>query len=430
MKIIKMYIPLLLLLFIVAGCNKNDNKVANPPVENPKVVDSSTMPIPEGYLQEGTDDVKHFESVEYEVITDSTDTTGSVDVACSEGYYLDKQAGSQAKDKTPSGKRINISVVGKDGRMGRGNIGHADANHVISILPEEGKIEIFSIPRDTYVNLNEDTASGMNKLTICYYTRGRQRYHKEICRITKLQKIDHYVEFGFSQAMGIIEFLGYKEPAKTLQVLRSRKALGGDDYQRCYTQGQFIRQAILKYFSKFTGTFGHLLARAGLMFVDTDMSADDVINLIDKLEAVNFPKNTDMVQVFVRPPVNIRYKVYDFGNDSTINALSKKINNANQYQYSNGTDAAQPVVNVQRRLEGIISSAIADSAKYPSRVISKMKPYFDQRAWMQIKDTNTRIRIRDQFGVLLSNAYRKKKQEADADRVINIIEAEKKLFGK
>jgi anionic cell wall polymer biosynthesis LytR-Cps2A-Psr (LCP) family protein len=343
-------------------------------------------------------------------------------------YLVDKNAGSSKEVSTPRGKRISIVITGLDGRIGRLSK-HADANHVIIVYPESGQIEIISIPRDTYVDMGYNDSTNLNKLTICRANKGRNVYLKEVAQIAKVPKIDYWVEFSFSQAMGIIEFLGFKNPTNTLQVLRSRKGLGGDDYQRCYTQGQFIRQAMLAHFNKFTGILGNALVRAGLLFVETNLTADVSIDMINKLEKAGFPKS-ELVNVKIRPPVNIKYKVYDFSDTTVVSKLTKKIEQFNKPRFKKEIEPQQPKINVANKLSKVIQSAISDSAKRPAAVISTLSPYFQQRAWMQISDKDERIKIRTDFQILLVNAYKKRNKIEEADKVNAVIDAEKKLFNE
>ena len=346
-------------------------------------------------------------------------------------FTVDNEAGSN-KNSVFTGRRINIAVTGLDGRIGHPSR-LADANHIISILIETGEIEITSIPRDTYCDLgyevDDSTEVDLNKLTYARANKGRSRYHQELARIARLDKIHYFVEFGFSQAIGIIEFLGYKEPGNTLQVLRSRKGLGGDDFQRTYSQGQFIRQAILGHFDKFTGTFGGILARAGLLIVETDLTGSKIVEIISNLEKVGFPKSPESVTVIVRPPLKMAYKVYDFADEETVSQLVRTIENFNRNRYEKGIETPQTVVNVAERLNTVLQSAVADSAKNPARVITKLSPYFEQRAWLQVRNLDERAKIRNEFGVLLFNAYSKRNKPEDAAKILEIIEAEKKIFG-
>ena len=343
-------------------------------------------------------------------------------------YKIDNTAGDE---NTPifTGKRINIAITGLDARMGQVSK-LADANHVISILIETGEIEITSIPRDTYCDLGfelDSTGLDLNKLTICRAKKGRNKYHEELAKIARLDKIHYWVEFGFSQAMAIIEFLGFKDPASTLQVLRSRKGLGGDDFQRCYSQGQFIRQAILSHFNKFTGTLGGVLARAGLLLVETNLTGDKVVEIINNLENVDFPKSAASVVVLVRPPLKIDYKAYDF-NDETVANIVKKIEKFNKPRFDNGIEEPQPIVDISEKLNKVIQSVIIDTANNPNRVISTLSLYFEQRVWFQVKNKDEREKIRKQIAELLIAAYNKKNKKEEADKIKEIIEAENKIF--
>lgn len=361
-------------------------------------------------------------------VYDQSEVDSTVDTFNSEykevNFVIDTTANSR-KNKI-SGRRINIAVVGMDARVGTASK-HADANHLISVFPESGHIEITSIPRDTYCDLGYEDSTGLNKLTICRSNKGRTRYLQELARIAKVDKVNYYMEFGFSQAMGIIELLGYKNPTNTLQVLRTRKGFG-DDYQRCYNQGQFIRQALLKHFNKFTGTFGSIFIRAGLLLVETNLTYDVVSDIVNKLESLNFPKSNDVVTVRVRPVLGIKYKNYDFSDEDNINNLVSKIEKFNKSRYKGELDAPQPKVNVEKRLNSIIAQAVKDSAKRPEQVINRMKNYFNQRAWYQVKDKEARIKIRNEFGTLLYNAYLKKNRLNEAANVKEVIESDKVLF--
>lgn len=336
-------------------------------------------------------------------------------------YLIDASAGKSIK-KVFSGRRINIACTGLDSRLGTiGN--HADANHVISILLDSGIIEITSVPRDTYVNI-EMADSIQNKLTIVRAVKGRERYLKELAAIAGYDQIHYYCEVGFSQVMGILRLLGYRDPASTLQVLRSRTGLGGDDYQRCYNQGQFIRQMILKHFNKTSGTLGEVIIRGALAFMETNLNYDILKGIIDKLAQKGFPRSEYDITMRVRPPIMIKYKIYDFTDQKVINGLVKKIENFNQHR----GDTIKSTTNVSARLWNAIHSAIRDSARNPQRVITTLSKYYEQRAWQQVNNDSDRNTIREQFLILLFDAYNKKKQPDKAMRVKTNLENEKQLF--
>ncbi len=338
-------------------------------------------------------------------------------------FGIDEEAGKTRRIFT--GRRINIAVIGVDSRL-NSSFKHADANHVVSFLIDNGKVEITAIPRDTRCDaLQDDTLQ--NKLTVLYPARGKSAYFKEVAKIAGLDNIHYYIEVGFSQARGILELLGFKNSGSALQVLRSRSALGGDDYQRCYNQAQFIRQMLLKHFDKLTGFFSEVLIRGGLALVETNMTYPNVSNILEKLKAKGFPSSPDDVVIRIRPPIDIKYKVYNFSDDQIMSDLGNKVDS---YISRNSTTATgiNTSGRTSRILMGKVKTAIADSAKYPERVISNLKTLFNQRAWLQIEDIALRDTVREKFGVLLYNAYIKRGQAAKANEVRNVIESERKLF--
>ncbi len=343
-------------------------------------------------------------------------------------YQIDDKAGKSVR-RVFTGRRINIAVIGVDARLGTRSK-RADANHIISILVDQGIVEITSIPRDTPVDAGMPDSSGQNKLTILY-SKGQKGYLEEVAKIAGLDRIHYYVELGFSQAMGVIELFGFKDPHSTLQVLRSRKGLGGDDYQRCYNQGQFIRQMMLRHFGKLTGFFGDILLRGGLALLNTNIPYDKAKDILNKLNAQGFPKNDSTVIVRVRPPIMLNYKVFDFSNQDIITQLERRIERFNDNNGEVDTSTGEVVHSSYKaapRLWSAIKQSIKDTSRNSIRVIGNLRTYFDQRAWLQVSDKEDREKIREQICILLMTAYTKLKKPAQAEEVRSVIEAEKKVF--
>ncbi len=351
----------------------------------------------------------------------------SIDTVIPPEPSFDENAGKYIK-KVYLGKRINIAVTGVDARIGT-NSKHADANHVISLLLDSGKVEIISIPRDTHVDAGYDDSTGLNKLTILRANRGRQAYLKEVANIAGLDKIHYYVEFGFSQAMGIIDWLGFKDAKATLQVLRSRQGLGGDDYQRQYNQGNFIKHALYNHFHKFTGMVGDVMIYGALSLVETNLTHSVMKDIVNRMNEKGFPRNMSDISQKIRPSMGIKFKVYDFNNESVVNELTKKIQNYNDYRHKKDTTFYKSKVrNVYNILNNVIAKAELDTAKRPAEVIRKLNVYFEQRAWLQIADRNQRAEVRTKIGDMMYVAYVKKKEPQKAQSIKDIIQAEIKLF--
>jgi uncharacterized protein (UPF0333 family) len=417
------FLLLLFLIIVVAVGYYYWNSEINGKNENVLVTDSVSVDSVKLAAQAKKTEIEFMNAV-----TDTSDSNSRIiymsspDVA--ELTYSTVDDASKPIRKIYTGKRINIAVTGLDNRLGtRSN--HADANHVISFLLDSGLIEVISIPRDTPAEANMPDTSGQNKLTIVRANRGRESYQKELARIAGVDRIHYFIEGGFSQVMGLIEFFGFKDSKSTLQVLRSRTGLGGDDYQRCYNQGQFMRQMMLRHFGKFSGLSGEILIRGGLTILETDLTTSIVKDIIDRLDARGFPKSPDAVKVRIRPPMYNHFKVYNFADEKQIQSLKGKIENFNE---SHINDTNHVRANPLRIIKRALDKAVADSAKRPQNVINALSTLFSQRAWLQISDLKIRDSIRQQFAILLSTAYYKKKQPAKAQEVWNVISTEQELF--
>ncbi|MCX7909185.1 MAG: hypothetical protein N2560_06690, partial [Ignavibacteria bacterium] len=323
-----------------------------------------------------------------------------------------------------TGRRINIAIVGLDSRIGT-NSNHADANHILSILLDSGKIEIISVPRDTPADAGYHDSTGQNKLTVVRAARGRNAYLKQLARIAQLDQIHYYVEVGFSQVIGFLEFFGYRDPKSTLQVLRSRKGLGGDDYQRAYNQAQFIRQMILKNYSRInSGLTGELLIRGALVMVTTNLTYSDVDNIISKLNMFGFPRSGNDISIKIRPPIPIKFKVYDFTNEEVVGQLVNKIERFNK----NHNEIDSIKVNVYKLLDKNLKLAENDTLKFPKRVISRLSVFYNQKSWLQIENIHEREEIRTRFERCLVSAYTKLRQFENAKQVVEQMRLERELF--
>lgn len=338
-----------------------------------------------------------------------------------EGY--DENAGSSTLFRY-TGRRINIAITGLDSRIGT-NSNHADANHILSILLDSGKIEIISIPRDTPADAGLPDSTGQNKLTVVRAVRGREAYHQEILKIAQLDKIHYYIELGFSQVIGILDFFGFRDSKSTLQVLRSRKGLGGDDFQRCYNQAQFIRQMILHHFDDIkSGFFSELIIRGGLALVSTNLNFSKVMEIINLLDKKDFPKSSDDITIKIRPPIEVKFKVYNFLSDEVVEKLKTKIELFNKEH--NEADTVQ--IDVYKKLKTLISLIEPDTTRAPKKVISSLKTYYEQRAWLQIEDETQRDEIRNRFESCLTSAYLKLNQINKAKEVKEFFEIEREFF--
>lgn len=330
-----------------------------------------------------------------------------------------------------SGNRVTISICGLDSRIGT-NTKHADANHILNIWLDSAIIEVISIPRGSYSDVGYDDTTGLNYLANYRAARGREAYLNEIQRITKIAEIDYYCEFGFSQAIGLLEMLGYKENAvQTLRVLRSRKGFSTGDYQRAYNQGQFIRQMILSHFNNLSGLLGELTLRGALMLVESNLNFSDIKSIYDTLHFKGFPKSRSDVFVRLCPRFQANLQKFDFTDDYLLDSLYKSI--ARKNYDSSETDTkfykSESVSGkVSKRLNSLLKAAIADTARNPKRAVSRLRGIYDQRAWFQITDSAERAVIRNKICFTLSDLYLKIDNEEESKRIQLLLKVEDELY--
>lgn len=325
----------------------------------------------------------------------------------------------------PGGRVVNMMITGVDSRLGDPTM-HADANHLVRFFLDSGCIEIISLPRDTYADAGFDDTTGLNRLTNVRANRGRNEYHAAVMEITGVAPINYWVEFGFSQAIGLLEILGFKNNAtSTLKVLRSRQAFSTGDFQRSYNQGEFIRQILLKNVKRSTSVIGDLAIRAALMLVETNMSFNDAAYILEELNTHGFTDDASRVWVRVEPPVVSKFITYQF--DSTnIAALDRKIDSRIKEL---GLDSLKSASTYEQRLVRLIEKASADSARSASSVIRILRRPYEQKAWLQITEHRKRIEYRDRLCSLLEDAYRRRKNIAAADRIRTLIAIENQING-
>ena len=326
----------------------------------------------------------------------------------------------------PSGRVFNLMVTGLDARVGDYSK-RADANHLIRFFLDTGCIEIISIPRDTYADAGFDDTTTFNKLTNVRAHLGRRAYLDAVSQITGVEPIDHHVEFGFSQAIGLIELLGYKDNAsKTLRVLRDRTTFRAGDFQRSYNQGRFIRRVLLKNADRLDDIVGEFALRAALMMVETNLTYDKCQSVFDDLRAHGF-SSSDPGRIWVRlePPVVMQLQALSFA-PASIDSAHMRLEQKLREKGLDTAMAKKPSFNA--RLEELIASAVADSAEHPKRVVKKLRRPYDQRVWLQSTDSLKRSTYRNSIGTLLANAYVKIGLESYAQKVQTYIKNEEFLI--
>ncbi|MBU3699622.1 MAG: LytR family transcriptional regulator [Candidatus Kapabacteria bacterium] len=325
----------------------------------------------------------------------------------------------------PKGRVVNVLVTGVDARLGERG-GRADANHLVRFFLDSGCVEIIAIPRGTPADAGFPDTSTFNMLANVRTARGQSGYFKAVAEIAGVPKVDYWVEFGFSQALGLLELMGYRDNAQaTLRVLRSRKAYATGDYQRSYNQGQFIRQVMLRTFDNTDDVLGQLAMRAALALVETNLTYDATQSILEQLRQKGFSSQSkDRVWVRVKPEEVQHFQVFDF--DSTkVGEMDKQI--SHRVDRTIADSARVSSQNVEARLGRMVARAVADSARRPVGVMQALQRPYQQRAWMQISNRQARRMYRDRICGLMIYAYRRVGREADAKGVEQFLELDRSI---
>ena len=325
----------------------------------------------------------------------------------------------------PSGRVVNILITGIDSRLGQKSA-RADANHIVRFFLDSGQIEIISIPRGTFARIRKGDTTGGNIIANVRSIYGQERYIKEVKRIAGISSIDYYIEFGFSQAMGIIELLGYNDnSASTLRVLRSRKAFATGDHQRSYNQGQFIRQAILKVCDKTDGIFGQIGIRAALALASTNLSFDATSYLLSELKKHGFSSaSSQRIWVRMKPNYLASMKLFNF-DSSNVNTIEKQIEKKVRYMLADSS--RKTPAGYERRIKHLVKKVSADTAKSPIRVINALAFPYKQKSWLQIKDKSERLIVRNCICNMLIQAYSKTGKFNESKEITDFIELDNKV---
>lgn len=325
----------------------------------------------------------------------------------------------------PSGRVVNVLITGIDSRLGQKSA-RADANHIVRFFLDSGCIEIISIPRGTFAMIRKGDTSGGNIIANVRSIFGQERYIREITKIAKVKSIDYYIEFGFSQAMGIIELLGYKDnAASTLRVLRSRKAFTTGDHQRSYNQGQFIRQAILKVFDQTDDLVGKVGIRAALALANTNLSYDATNYLLDEVRKHGFSSmGHERIWVRMKPNYLSQMKHLNF-DSANVEQLESGIEKRVKGMLEGDRKTPEGYA---KRLQNLVKKAAADSAKNPARVINALAFPFQQKAWMQVKDKQERVQLRNRICTLLIDAFNRTNKTVDAKTVQDYLQLEQEAY--
>lgn len=334
-----------------------------------------------------------------------------------EDSVLHEQLRNISRTPPIRGRLINIIIIGIDSRLSARHA-RADALHLVTVNPDSAVVEIMSIPRDTYVDLGYPDTTTFNIIANAKTTDNHWLMRK-VTEVAKRGPVNYFVEVGFSQAMGIMEILGYRDPVKTLQFLRTRRTLPGGDIQRAHNQALFMRQNLIDKFPLLTGATGDMIITAGLNFLTTNLSKDFCLGLVYSLKQRGFPDHRpDAVRLRMLPGNNIRLRQMVADSATIHNTLARVENRVGE---SNG---APDVASYLRR---VYTRAMKDST-HPGKIVYRLRRLNEQHAWLQVQDAQARGGIRDTLTSLLVFAYRQLGQTENAEAVLRARKAEELLM--
>jgi hypothetical protein len=296
---------------------------------------------------------------------------------------------------------IAIALIGVDSRLGDPTA-HADANHVLLLDLQQGRITIVAIPRDTPADAGFPDTSQYNKLANVRANRGLQAHLATLAELVGVERIHYYAEAGFSHALALFRLLGYEQPSELLRVLRARTGIWSDDYHRVFMQAHFLRQQLLRHWETLSTPWGIALLRAGLGLLHTNLTAAVVLRLADSLRARGFPTDSSAIRIVVYGVPLHNAPVYDLTAPEVVAHLAQQLRQYHAHRASEGDAQAR----VREHLESVLRQArAADSAGQPWRIRQLLERTVLQRAWWQLSDAELREHYRRECVQLLSSAY-------------------------
>ena len=81
-----------------------------------------------------------------------------------------------------------------------------------------------------------------------------------------------------------------------------------------------------------------------------------------------------------------------------------------------------------KRLQNLVKKAAVDSAKNPARVINALAFPFQQKAWMQVKDKQERMQLRNRICTLLIDSFHRTNKTVDAKTVQDYLQLEQEAY--
>jgi hypothetical protein len=320
------------------------------------------------------------------------------------------------EDHAPRGRQLHVLLIGMDARLGHSR-GRADAIHLLTVSAGDSTVRIMSVPRGTPSPLGYKNPSS-NIISSVRSARGREELLRRVAALCGVDSIPYYVELGFSDALGVLELLGYEDPVLELQALRTRRRFQYGDHNRSYNQGMFVRSALLRLLPLLDGRTGELLMEAGLAIVESNLTVELCSGIAALLNDAHVAEHPERVQVDVRSPYNERIK-----RDADGAAHSRTVAGLSYARFKSGR--GDGALRVLRR--ALASSRAADVT--PREARSSLLPLYRQHGWLQIRDAQLRRSVRDSLFLRLREVCLLCGDETTAQQIGRVAEADDLLFG-
>ncbi len=304
-------------------------------------------------------------------------------------------------DLPPAKKKIDILILGLDGRRGQKNR-RADAIHCFTLYPYQGKIKIVSIPRGT---MSEKIMEGKEIIADTYAIGGKELTIESVEEYLNL-KVDYYVIVGFSEAQALFEKLGY-HGEKTLQLLRSRKAYGIGDPQRSHNQALFMANEIMRnypYFKKYP-TVGRALLFVAHEIVETNMPFEVMVQISD-LYIENGIKDLALIMKPSHHMKSVKDIIITPETVNTVLKQQKKLLEKSKEAMKNIEETKEKdAPPMSQYLSGVINYNKRYLGKNDRRIISKNILKYEQHLWYQVNNKKLSEKLHYEFTDLMYQAY-------------------------
>ncbi|MDY3006312.1 LCP family protein [Anaerococcus porci] len=214
---------------------------------------------------------------------------------------IDEKKEKQEKKQVKEDESFNVFISGIDTYGALSNVSRSDVNMIVSINPRKGKILITSIPRDTYLKIGD---MGYDKLTHAGLF-GVDTSIKSIENFFNID-IDYFGKVNFTSLKELVDILGgitvenpvefttsggayhfpqgeiYMDGDMALAFARERYHLEEGDFDRGRNHTRIMTGIIKKLLSPEMLLNFNTLAEIALKSVNTNMSYDKMIELVNK----------------------------------------------------------------------------------------------------------------------------------------------------